>query len=92
MLPDPTALIESLAPRLAVASEYLLFGAAGFVSLVAFGALILTPALGAYGRPWEKAAAAFLSLFILVALVLVGVAIGVAIVWKWSEINEIFGG
>ena len=84
--------IETVTPFLAVAPEYLLFGAAGLLSLVAFGALILAPALGAYGRPWEKAAAAFLSLFVLVALVMVGVAIGVAIVYYWNDISEIFGG
>ena len=84
--------IETVTPFLAVAPEYPLFGAAGLLSLIAFGALILAPALGAYGRPWEKAAAAFLSLFVLVALVMVGVAIGVAIVYYWNDISEIFGG
>jgi hypothetical protein len=33
--------------------EYLLFGAAALVSLVAFVGLILIPALSAYGRIWE---------------------------------------
>ena len=82
----------ALTAPLAVASEYLLFGAAGLVSLVAFAGFILTPALGAYARPWEKAAAAFLSLFVLVALVLVGVAIGVAIVYYWNDISGWFDG
>ena len=56
-----------------IENEYLLFGAAGLVSLVAFVGLILVPALSSYGRIWEKAAAGFLSLFVLAALVLVGV-------------------
>jgi hypothetical protein len=76
-------------PELAkIAPEYLLFGGAGLVSLLAFGLLILAPALGAYVRPWEKLAAGFLSLFVLAALVLVGAAIGVAIVYYWDEINS----
>ena len=41
------------------------------VSLLAFAALILVPAVGSYGRGWEKATAAVLSVFVLVALVLV---------------------
>jgi drug/metabolite transporter superfamily protein YnfA len=84
-----TALIDATAP-LAVAPEVLLFSGAGLLSLVAFGWLILTPALSAYGRPWEKAAAAFVSLFVLVALVLVGVVIGVVIVYNWDSISELF--
>ena len=53
-----------------IENEYLLFGAAGLVSLVAFVALIFVPAIGSYGRIWEKAAAGFLSVIVLVALVL----------------------
>ncbi len=44
-----------------IENEYLLFGAAGLVSLVAFVGLILVPALSSYGRVWEKAAAGVLS-------------------------------
>ncbi len=67
--------------------EYLLFGGAAVVSLLAFTALILVPAVASYGRTWEKATAALLSLFVLAALVLVGVAIGVAIVYFWEDIR-----
>ncbi len=55
-----------------IAPEYLLFGGAGVISLLAFAALILVPAIGSYGRTWEKATAALLSLFVLAALVLLG--------------------
>ena len=67
--------------------EYLLFGGAAVISLLAFAALILAPAIGSYGRTWEKATAAVLSLFVLAALVLAGVAIGVAIVYWWEDIT-----
>jgi hypothetical protein len=57
------------------------------VSVAAFVGLILVPALGSYGRAWEKLVAGMLSLFVLAALVLVGVAIGVVIFLNWDEIS-----
>jgi len=69
-----------------IENEYLLFGAAGLVCLVAFVALILVPAVSSYGRIWEKAAAGFLSLFVLLALMLVGVVVGLAFVYYYDEI------
>ncbi len=70
-----------------IGPEYLLFGGAALVSLLAYTLLILVPALGSFGRAWEKAAAAFVSLFILVALVIVGVIAGVTIVYFWDDIR-----
>ena len=78
--------------RLAIGTEYFLFGGAGAVSLLAFGALILVPALGSYGRTWEKATAVVLSVFVLLALVLLGIAIGVLIVYFWPQISPILPG
>jgi hypothetical protein len=77
---------------LGIGTEYFLFGGAGVVSLLAFTALILVPAVGAYGRTWEKATAAVLSVFVLLALVLIGVAIGVLIVYYWPQITETIPG
>jgi hypothetical protein len=74
---------------LALGTEYYLFGAAGLVSLLAFVALILSPALGSYGRPWEKFAAGFLSLFVLAALLLIGVLLGVFVFYNWDQIQDI---
>jgi hypothetical protein len=75
------------APLLALGTEYYLFGAAALVSLAAFVGLILVPALSAYGRTWEKFAAGFLSLFVLVALVLLGVALGLFVFYEWDDIT-----
>jgi hypothetical protein len=75
-----------------IENEYLLFGAAGLITLVAFVGLILVPALGAYGRVWEKAAAGVLSLFVLAALVLVGVVIGLAVVYYYNDIVNLLHG
>jgi hypothetical protein len=49
--------------------------------------LILAPALGSYGRGWEKLVAGFLSLFVLAALVLIGLALGVVIFLNWDKIS-----
>jgi hypothetical protein len=77
-----------LTPVLALGTEYYLFGVAGVLSLFAFVGLILVPALGSYGRAWEKLVAGFLSLFVLAALVLIGLVIGVVIFLNWDDISK----
>ena len=72
-----------------IENEYLLFGSAGLVSLVAFVGLILVPAVSSYGRIWEKAAAGFLSLIVLFALLLVGIAVGLVFVYYYDEIVKL---
>jgi len=85
------ALTAAAAPLLALGTEYYLFGSAGLISLVAFVGLILVPALSAYGRSWEKVAAGFLSLFVLAALILVGVMVGALVFYYWNDIQGILG-
>jgi hypothetical protein len=75
-----------------IENEYLLFGIAGLISLAAFVGLILIPALSSYGRLWEKAAAGVLSLFVLAALVLIGVVIGLAVVYYYNDITHLLNG
>ncbi len=75
-------------PLLAWVNEYHLFGAAAVVTIAAFIGLILVPALGSYGRTWEKFAAGFLSLFVLAALVILGVMIGLLVFYEWDKITE----
>jgi hypothetical protein len=72
--------------------QYVLYGAAGVICLAIFVTLILVPALSSYGRLWEKAAAGFLSLFVLAALVVGGVVIGLAIVYYYPDISDIING
>ncbi len=69
--------------------QYLLYGVAGLICLVVFVTLILSPALSSYGRVWEKAAASFLSLFILAALILGGVVIGLIFVYYYNDITDL---
>ena len=59
------------------------------ITLAAFVGLILVPALGAYGRIWEKAVAGLLSVIVLAALILVGVVIGLAIVYYYPQITDL---
>lgn len=68
--------------------EYLLFGVAALICLTAFAGLILKPALDSYGRVWEKAAASVLALFVLAALVVIGVVIGLVVVIDYNQIVE----
>jgi hypothetical protein len=75
-----------------IGHQYLLFGAAGLICLVAFVTLILVPALSAHGRIWEKAAAGFLSIFVLAALLVGGVVIGLVIVYYYPEISNLVNG
>ena len=72
--------------------QYLLYGIAAAICLVVFVTLILSPALSAYGRVWEKAAAGFLSLFVLAALVIGGVVIGLAVVYYYTDIVNFIHG
>jgi hypothetical protein len=83
-MPPAMLLLAKIAP------EYWLFGGAAVVSLAVFAALVLKPALDSYGRAWEKAAATFVSLFVLIALVLMGVAVGVIIVYYYNDLVELF--
>lgn len=71
--------------------EILLFGGAGLITLLAFTTLILVPAIGSFGRAWEKATAALLSLIVLVALLAIGAAIGAMVIFFWDEISTLFG-
>jgi hypothetical protein len=73
-------------------NQYWLFGAAALICLLVFVTLILSPALSAYGRLWEKAAAGFLAVFVLAALIGIGVVIGLVIVLYYPEISEFFSG
>jgi len=75
-----------------IENEYVLFGVAGLVALAAFVGLILVPAIGAYGRLWEKAAAGVLSLFVLAALVAIGIVLGLAAVYYYDNFLNLVNG
>ena len=55
------------------------------VAVAVYVGLIVVPAWTAYGRWWERFAAAFLTLYILAALIGIGAAIGLGIIWSYDE-------
>jgi hypothetical protein len=69
---------------------YIILVIAGATILGAYGYLILVPALTAYGRTWEKLAAAALTLFVLGAFTSAGLGAGLLIFWNWDEILGLF--
>jgi O-antigen ligase len=60
----------------------------GVVGLIAYVALILVPAWGAYSRIWQRLAASFLTLYVLAGFVILGAAGGAALVWFWDRIGS----
>ena len=65
---------------------YLVGVCLGVFGLAAFCVLVLVPAITAYRRPLERVAAAILSLYVLAALIGIGVVIGAVIVLEWPRI------
>jgi hypothetical protein len=68
------------------AVTYLVAACAGVAVLAAYVGLILMPAIQSYSRMWERLAASFLSLYVLLALLAIGVGGGAAIVWFWDRL------
>ena len=68
------------------AITYLVGAFLGVFGLTAFCALVLVPALTAYRKPLERAAVVFLSLYVLAALVGIGVLLGAVIVVEWPRV------
>ncbi len=64
---------------------YLVGACAGVFALAAFAALVLAPAVASYRRPVEKAAVVLLSLYVLAALLGVGVLLGALVIFEWPR-------
>ncbi len=70
---------------------YIILAAAGIVGFSFFAIWILAPAWSAYGRTWERFAAATLSVFVLAAFAGLGVLIGLVVLWNWDPILNLLG-
>jgi hypothetical protein len=68
------------------AITYLVGACLGVFGLTAFLALVVVPAMSAYRRVLERAAVAILSLYVLAALVGVGLLLGGLIVVEWPRV------
>ncbi|HST55112.1 MAG TPA: hypothetical protein VLJ42_04350 [Solirubrobacteraceae bacterium] len=64
--------------------NHLVAVSAGVFGLAAYAGLILVPAWSAYSRLWERVAATILSLYVLAALVGIGVVGALAVVYFWD--------
>lgn len=69
-----------------LSSTQLILAIGGAVVVVGYVALILAPAWVSFGRLWERLAAGALTLVMLVTLVAIGAAVGVAVVWGYISL------
>jgi hypothetical protein len=67
------------------AITYLVGACCGVFALAAYVAWILLPAWASYSRWYERAGAAFLSLYVLAAMAGLGLLGGAAVVWFWDR-------
>jgi predicted acyltransferase len=65
---------------------YVVGAGLGVLGLVAFFVLVVIPAISSYRRPLERVAVVVLSLYVLGALVGVGVLAGALVVLEWPRI------
>jgi hypothetical protein len=65
---------------------YLVGACACVFGLIAFGMLVVVPAVTAYRRALDRVVAVVLSLYVLAALVGIGVLLGALIVVEWPRL------
>ena len=65
---------------------YLVGACLGVCGLLAFGTLIVAPAITAYRRPLERLAVVVLSLYVLAALVGIGIVLGAVVIVEWPRL------
>jgi hypothetical protein len=65
---------------------YLVGACLGVFGLTAFCALVLAPAITAYRRPLERVAVVILALYVLAALIGIGVVLGGVVVLEWPRV------
>jgi hypothetical protein len=68
------------------AITYLVAICLGVFGLTAFCTLVVAPAITAYRRPLERVAVLILSLYVLAALIGVGLVLGAVIVLEWPRV------
>lgn len=65
---------------------YVVGASLGVLGLTAFCGLVLIPAVTAFRRPFQRAAAVILSLYVLAAMVGLGIVLGALIVLEWPRV------
>jgi hypothetical protein len=66
---------------------YMVVAVCGVLVLAAYVALVLLPAWTSYTRLSERIGAAFLSLYVLMAFIGLGVVAGLGVAWFWDRIQ-----
>jgi type II secretory pathway pseudopilin PulG len=66
---------------------YLVGGVCVALGIAAFVAWIVLPAWQSYSRWWERAAATFLSLYVLAAMIGLGLLGGAFVVYSWDRLT-----
>lgn len=66
---------------------YLVGACCGVFALAAFIGFIVVPAWQSYAKAWERVAATFLTLYVLAALLVVGVAGGAVVAYYWDRVS-----
>ncbi len=64
---------------------YVISAASGIAALAAYIGLLVVPAWKSYSRIWERAAATFLSLYILAACLGLGLVGAAGVLWLWQD-------
>lgn len=68
------------------AITYLVGACLGVFGLTAFCTFVVAPAITAYRRPLERVAVVILSLYVLAALLGIGLLLGALIVFEWPRV------
>jgi hypothetical protein len=64
---------------------YLVGACLGVVGVVAFCTFVLAPAITSYRRPLERVAVVILSVYVLAAMVGIGILLGALIIVEWPR-------
>jgi hypothetical protein len=64
---------------------YLVGACCGVLGVAAWVGLILVPAWSSYTRLWQRVAAGFLSIYVLAAMMGIGLAGGAGVIWFWDR-------
>jgi hypothetical protein len=66
---------------------YFVGACAGVFSFAAYVAFVAVPAWAAYDRIWQRVAAVFLSLYVLIAMIGVGMLVGALVTLNWGQVG-----
>jgi hypothetical protein len=68
------------------AISQLVAAGAGIAGLAAFVGLVTVPVVSSYQRVWERLVAGLLSLWVLAALIGLGVIAGIGVIYYWPRV------